>query len=121
MVGVDLFIVDVMRSRDCGSAPYISYFLPCFSKTIKTWKDLKPYFDKENYKILRRLYKEPCDIELLIGMLWEKRSANLMGKISGCLVGKQFNRFKFGDRFFHSTCSGPNKFLKGLLLIKSIF
>lgn len=115
-VGVDGLILDIMRSRDSGTAPYISYYRMCLSKKIKSWNDLKPYFERDHYKLLKRLYRNVNDIEPMVGILLEKRRGNFIGKIGGCLVAEQFHRFKYGDRFFYSHRDNPHRFSKGFVL-----
>lgn len=108
--GADTMIIDVMRDRDVGSAPFIDYYEMCFSKKIETWQDLEPYFEKEHFKMLQQLYKNVRDIEIMIGVLFEKRKENYMGKISGCITAEQFYRYKYGDRFFYTHRNSPHKF-----------
>lgn len=108
--GADNMIIDVMRDRDGGSAPFIDYYPLCGYKKIKSWSDLEDDFEKEHFKVLRRLYKDVRDIEIMVAVLFEKRKANYMSKISGCLTAEQFHRYKYGDRFFYSH---PDRFSKG--------
>lgn len=119
-VGVDGMILDVMRSRDSGTAPYIDYYPMCVSVQIKCWTDLEPYFEKKHFQLLMKMYANVKDIDLMIGILLEKRYGNEMGKIGGCLVAEQFNRFKYGDRYFYSNSNNPHKFSKGSLSLKSV-
>lgn len=104
-----------MRSRDSGTASYISYYRMCFSKKIESWKDLKPYFKRDHFKLLQHLYQNVNDIESMVGILLEKRHGNFIGKIGGCLVAEQFHRFKYGDRYFYSHRDNPHRFSAGFL------
>lgn len=103
----------MMRSRDDGAAPFIYYFPKCASTHIKSWRDIKPYFETEHYKLLRKLYKCVEDIDLYAGLLLEKRCNNLMGLIGGCIVAQQFHNFRFGDRFFYSHPNNGYNFTLG--------
>lgn len=116
-VGVDGLILDVMRSRDSGTAPFISYYKICGdNREIKSWNDLKPDFEEDHFNLLQTMYGDGKDtfkdIDLMIGILLERRCRNLMGKIGGCLVAEQFRRFKFGDRFFYTHSNNPKKIEK---------
>lgn len=110
--GADTFAHDVLRGRDAGLHPLIRYYLLCFGIKIKCWSDLKRYFEKEHLELMQKMYKNVEDIDLMIGILLEKQCGNLMGKIGGCLVAKQFYRFKYGDRHHYSHPNGAYPFTK---------
>lgn len=116
-VGVDGFILDVMRSRDSGTARFIDYYGMCQSKKINNWEDLESDFENEHFKLLKEMYTHVRDIDLMVGILLEKRCGNLMGNIGGCLVAKQFSNFKYGDRFFYSHRNNPHSFTPGMRYI----
>lgn len=112
--GVDQFIIDVMRSRDSGTAPYIKYYGPCLSKKISYWSDLEPYFERQHFEQLKRLYEHIEDIDLVVGLLLEKHvKSSQYGVIATCLIAEEYYRFKYGDRFFYSLPTNPYKFTTG--------
>lgn len=112
--GMDLFSTDVMRGRDFGVAPYIEYFSFCDpTASIKKWQDLKPYFSDEHFTLLQRIYANMNDIDLLVGVLLERKQFGAYGKIGACIVAEQFRRFKFGDRFFYTSRAVRNPFTAG--------
>lgn len=115
-VGIDGLLLDIMRTRDGGVAPYIDFYPMCLNKKIESWSDLEPFFEKSHFKLLRQLYKNIRDIDLMVGILMEKRNKNqnMLTKIGGCIVAKQFFNFKYGDRFFYSHHNNPNRFSKGV-------
>lgn len=120
-VGNDQVILDVMRSRDAGTAPYIKYYRPCLSKGISDWSDLEPYFERQHYKLLKRLYEHVHDIDLVVGLLLEKRlKSSQYGAIASCLIAEEYYRLKYGDRFFYSHPTNPYKFSSGLTQIDSV-
>lgn len=113
-VGVDGFALDVMRGRDSGTAPFVDYFKPCLSKEIESWDDLEPYFEPNQFELLKSTYEDIKDIDLLVAIFLEKRCGNLIGKIGGCIMVEQFYRYKYGDRFFHTHSNNPHNFTLGL-------
>lgn len=117
-MGIDLFSIDIKRARDHGVPPYYAYISSCTNTPVQinTWADLDPYFTPASSKILQSIYKSPRDIDLLVGVLGERRETayTILGKIGSCIIAEQFKRFKFGDRFFYQWNDGPNPFTKGL-------
>lgn len=110
---MDLFSADVMRGRDFGLAPYVEYFSWCGTKAIKKWQDLKQYFSDEHFELLQRIYANPKDIDLLVGVLFERKQYGVYGKIGACIVAEQFSRLKFGDRFFYTNRAHRKPFTTG--------
>lgn len=115
-IGSDLLMLDLMRSRDWwkGTAPYIDYYEFCLSKKINSWKDLKRYFDDENLGILQTMYKDVEEVDLLVGKFLEIQDKYQIGTIGGSLAAEQFQRFRFGNRFFFTHRNSPYKFTSGL-------
>lgn len=112
-VGVDLFLVDLMRSRDSGIAPFVDYIKFYSSKKIESWIDIKHYFKDQEYKVLRKLYKNVRDIDLYVGLLLEPHTKNRIGRIGSYIIADQYHRLRYGDRFFYSNPKRPNKFNDG--------
>lgn len=108
-------MLDIMRSRDVGTAAYIHYYGICLSKTIQSWDDLKPYFNPNDLKLLKTLYKAVSDVDLLVGTFLEKHDKYQIGPIGGCLVAEQFYRLRYGDRFFYTHRNSPSKFTSAQL------
>jgi len=48
------------------------------------------------------IYKHPDDIDLFVGANHENHLQDaLVGPVSACLIGTQFQNLKYGDRFFY--------------------
>lgn len=114
-MGIDLFSFDVMRGRDSGTPSYPSYFDFCASTKINTWKDMRPFFTEKNFYLLRNLYRNPNDVDLLVGIMLEQPTNGMMGPIGACIIEEQFYRSKCGDRFFYKHPSNPYPFTLGSL------
>ncbi|XP_055302477.1 peroxidase-like [Sitodiplosis mosellana] len=109
-VGTDQFLNDLMRGRDSGTAPFVDFIDYCLSKKINKWSDLRSYFKDKEYRALRNLYKDVRDIDLLVGILLETHPKNRIGQIGACIIADQYHRLRYGDRFFYSNPTNPNKF-----------
>lgn len=115
--GMDLCAVDIMRGRDFGIAPFIDYIQLCDGATIKRWGDLKRFFSDGHLRLLRRIYANVKEIDLLVGVMLEYKRFGTYGTVGACIVGEQFRRLKFGDRFFYTFSSRPNPFTAGKRLM----
>ena len=63
---------------------------------------------------LQRLFSDISDIDLFLGGLMERPADDaLLGPTFQCLVGDQFKRLKFGDRFWFEEGGQPNSFTEG--------
>lgn len=113
-MGVDLFSIDIKRGRDHGVPPYHAYISASTNTQIQinTWADLDPYFTPASVQILQTIYKSPRDIDLVVGVLGERRQTayTILGKVGSWIISEQFKRFKNGDRFFYQWTDGPNPF-----------
>lgn len=113
-VGVDVCAVDILRGRDFGVAPYVDFLPLCAGVTIKKWRNLEPFFEPEHLKLMKRIYTNVKDIDLLVGVMLERKRFGVFGTIGAYIVGEQFYRLKFGDRFFYAfRRSNPHPFKKG--------
>lgn len=110
---MDLCAVDIMRGRDFGMAPFIDYIRLCDGMTIKRWDDLKRFFSDGHLRLLKRIYANVEEIDLLVGVTLEYKRFVSYGLVGACIVGEQFRRLKFGDRFFYSFSLNPNPFTAG--------
>lgn len=121
-MGVDLFSIDIKRARDHGVPPYHAYIGMCTNQPVQinTWADMDPYFTPASSQILQKIYKSPRDIDLLVGVLGERRltAYSILGKIGSCIIAEQFKRFKFGDRYFYQWTDGPYPFTRGNCFVK---
>lgn len=112
-VGVDLFSIDVMRGRDFGVPPYIDFFGKCGLTVVISWDDLSKYFCKKNLQLLKSIYDDVADIDMLVGVLLEERVFGRHGVIGACVLSELFHRQKIGNRFFYTFPDSPYPFTAG--------
>jgi len=116
-MGVDLFSIDIKRARDHGVPPYHAYLPTCANAAapVNTWTDVDKYFTPATVQILQKIYKSPRDIDLLVGVLGERRQTayTILGNVGSCIIAEQFRRFKYGDRHFYQFPDIPNPFTAG--------
>ena len=97
--------------------------------TACSWDEPPSNIPSDRWQMLSNLYDSPSDIDLFTGGLAEdvEDEANI-GATFGCIIGRQFNALKFGDRFFfthnsdssvsrNNTVSNPNPFTNDQLSI----
>ncbi|XP_045166946.2 peroxidase-like protein [Mercenaria mercenaria] len=110
----DLAAINIQRGRDHGLPAYSNYREWCgMNKLGRSWKDpgLKDH-TPETIRLLRQAgYRSPLDIDLYTGGLTEEPvKGGSLGPTFECIVGRQFRRFKFGDRlWYQNEDAGFNK------------
>jgi peroxidase len=57
------------------------------------------------------------DIDFFIGGLMESGKDGTLGPTFKCVIGKQFERFKIGDRFWYETDDRDIAFTAGKVLL----
>ncbi len=63
---------------------------------------------------IQRLYSGVEDLDLFLGGLVERAAGDsILGPTFRCLVGDQFKRLKWGDRFWFEEGGQPNSFTLG--------
>ncbi|XP_045178749.2 peroxidase-like protein isoform X2 [Mercenaria mercenaria] len=110
-IAFDLAALNIQRGRDHGLPSYNEYRKWCGLSSVRSNWD---YFwgnsgliDHTNHarRMLRNAgYKSPLDIDLFVGGLTETplRGGNL-GPTFECIIGRQFQRLKFGDRLWYQN------------------
>jgi len=111
--GFDLFSIDINRARDNGLPPYHVLYTKCTGIKVNNWRDLLGHFDEENLKLMAKIYESVFDMDVLPGVLMERRDYSLLGVVARCMAAEQFRHLKYADRYFYSFSSSPTKFTKG--------
>ncbi|GBN05177.1 Chorion peroxidase [Araneus ventricosus] len=103
--GLDLASINIQRGRDHGLPPYVDmvHFCADNSFRIQRFEDLSKnkVMTYENMQLLKRNYRDVNDIDLWTGILSEiYNDGAVIGPTATCVIGLQFNRLKYGDRFY---------------------
>ncbi|XP_055586375.1 chorion peroxidase-like isoform X2 [Uranotaenia lowii] len=111
--GTDLASLNIQRGRDHALRPYNDYRSWLGLHRIHSFHQFGPSGAK-----LAQVYESPDDVDLWIGGLLEPvHSDGIVGETFGHLIGEQFARLKFGDRYFYTEGpkTNPGAFTAGQL------
>uniref|UniRef100_A0A182J1F9 Heme peroxidase 2 n=1 Tax=Anopheles atroparvus TaxID=41427 RepID=A0A182J1F9_ANOAO len=100
--GTDLVALNIQRGRDHALRPYNDY---------REWAGLPRVTSFEQFgpaaAALASVYGSPDDVDLWVGGILEPPSQDgaLFGETFAAIIGDQFARLKFGDRYYYTN--GP--------------
>jgi len=101
--GQDLMARNIQRGRDHGLPGYTAYRAFCGLSPINSFCsfDRPSDISVANFALLANIYSSPADIDLWVGGTAENFvQGGMVGATFACLIGEQFRRLLFGDRFF---------------------
>ncbi|XP_008062545.1 lactoperoxidase isoform X2 [Carlito syrichta] len=100
--GFDLAAINIQRGRDHGQPGYNSWRSFCDLSQPKTLEELKAVLKNERLaKELLSLYGTPDNIDIWVGATAEPLvERGRVGPLLACLLGKQFQKIRDGDRFW---------------------
>ncbi|XP_052237797.1 peroxidase-like protein 3 [Dreissena polymorpha] len=105
----DLASLNIQRGRDHGLPSYNEFRKWCGLSSVRFWNtsSVGGLVDHtlETITLLKTAgYSSPQDIDFFPGALSEKPvSGGTLGPTMECIIGDQFRRLKFGDRFFYQN------------------
>ncbi|XP_074603840.1 uncharacterized protein LOC141857262 [Brevipalpus obovatus] len=110
--GTDLVAAIIQQGRDHGLPSYVEVRKFCaIEPQIKTWNDLSSVLNSSIVMRLATTYKSIKDIDLYTGGLAE---TPLLGAVVGptfaCLLARQFNNLRRGDRYWYENDLPPSAF-----------
>jgi hypothetical protein len=110
--GSDLIARNIQRGRDHGLPGYNEWREKCFgaASRVCSWEDPPSNIPRPLWDKLYKLYDSPSDIDLFsAGLAEDKVMGGHVGATFACIIGKQFEALKDGDRFFfnHKEISSP--------------
>ncbi|KAL6265623.1 hypothetical protein P5V15_002417 [Pogonomyrmex californicus] len=104
ILGSDLRAVDIQRDRDHGLASYNDYREYCGLPRAKTFNDFADYISLSDIQKLSTLYIDPDDVDLSVGGSLERHIPDtLAGPTFLCIMLKQFQQTRAGDRYWFET------------------
>ncbi|XP_046532549.1 lactoperoxidase isoform X2 [Equus quagga] len=100
--GFDLAAINIQRSRDHGMPGYNSWRGFCDLSQPQTLEELDAVLkNKRLAKKLLDLYRTPDNIDIWVGGIAEPLvERGRVGSLLACLLGKQFQQIRDGDRFW---------------------
>ncbi|XP_039750778.1 peroxidase-like [Pararge aegeria] len=107
----DLPASDLQKNRYLGIAPYVQYRKFCFGEVINTFDELVHAIDSEKIELLKELYSDVKDIDLMAG-IWVERAIS-DGRAPAtfyCLMVDQLLRTIVSDRHWYERPNRPNAF-----------
>jgi len=112
--GLDLLSINIQRGRDHGLPSYNSYRKRCGLSKLTSWKKRPSELDEPYWLKLKDVYEKVDDIDLMLGGVAERNvRGGAVGATFACIIGEQFKRLKYGDRYFYTHIADSNR-AKGL-------
>ena len=71
-----------------------------------------------NHYVLFCCSDDVDDVDLMVGGLLEKGQGGAVGETFSCIMGKQFQLLKTGDRYWYERSKQDFSFTKGILYCK---
>ena len=112
--GKDLGAMNIQRGRDHGLPSYAEYYKALGpqsdpNRDMSCWSRKPQSFSSTSWETLKKVYVHPHDIELYSGGLLEERAngEGILGYLFRKINAMQFQKLKYGDRFFF-THQGKN-------------
>ncbi|UMM16464.1 hypothetical protein L5515_013465 [Caenorhabditis briggsae] len=98
---VDMAAVNIQRGRDHGLRSYNEYRRFCNLRPITSFDDWPEVPDQNVRQRIAQLYRTPDDVDFYVGGILEQPAAgSVVGATFACVIGKQFERLRDGDRFY---------------------
>ncbi|XP_065080087.1 chorion peroxidase [Ochlerotatus camptorhynchus] len=115
--GLDLVSLNIQRGRDHGLPSYPHWRRHCRLPPVDTWEQLAQAVDPSSYDQMRKMYREPENVDVYSGALSEPPvQGGIVGPLITCLLADQFLRIKQGDSFWYERRRGPQRFTRDQLL-----
>ncbi|XP_050432036.1 peroxidase-like [Adelges cooleyi] len=109
--GQDLISIDIQRGREYGEPSYNVFRQLCGLPKATSFNEFLDQIDKENVDALASLYENVDDVDFYVGGMLEKsKPGSIFGHTFQCVIGENFFRWKFGDRFYYEFGNQPGSF-----------
>ena len=101
---MDLTALNIQRGRDHGLPGYTKYRTACHLSDMDTWEKLEKIMFPGAVERLKKIYSSVQDIDLFAGGMSEKHISGVMlGPTFHCILLKQFEALRDGDRFYYEN------------------
>lgn len=102
--GMDLVTVNIQRGRDHGLPGYNFFRQACGLTRLRSFEQLDSVMVEGAGQVFSQLYAHVDDIDLFIAGNYEKKLRDAMvGPVFACIIGEQYRRLKFGDRYWYEN------------------
>jgi peroxidase len=101
--GSDLASINIQRGRDHGLPGYPFFRDVCGLSVPGSFNDLFSMFRDNTVPLFQQVgYQSVNDLDLWPAGLSERVIEGVVGPTFACIIGAQFNRLLYGDRFFYT-------------------
>jgi len=109
--GTDLAALNIQRGRDHGLPCYNKWRNWCGLSIVNSWDDLRGIMSNKTVNAYVNLYETPNDLDLWsAGISETPLTGAMVGPTFACIMGRQFNHFRTGDRFWYENSGWPSSF-----------
>ncbi|XP_035230877.1 uncharacterized protein LOC118202791, partial [Stegodyphus dumicola] len=114
---MDLAAWIIQQGRDHGIPSYLEWRNVCrLSPSVHNFTQLRQIMTSSAAQKIPQIYKDVRDIDLFTGGLSEKPLiGGVVGPTFACILSRQFQHLKRGDRFWYENDVPPNAFSKDQL------
>ena len=113
-VALDLAALNIQRGRDHGLPYYNSWRQFCNMTVAKTFDEFLEIENEDLREKLRTIYGNVDEVDLFVGgILEDPLPGSRLGPTFMCLISRQFDRLRSGDRFWYEN---PSVFTNDQLL-----
>lgn len=96
--------INIQRGRDRGIPGYNSFRKLCNLPAFKNFHQFKKAIPRRIVRVLKKLYHHPDDVDLWVGGISEKpKAGHTLGPTFSCIIARQFEALRLGDRFWYET------------------
>ncbi|VDM93335.1 unnamed protein product [Litomosoides sigmodontis] len=110
--GLDLAALIIQMGRDHGIPGYTAFRSACGLRRPANFTDLDDIvLQSLNLAELAKLYNHIDDVDLFVlGMAEKPEIGALVGPTFACIIGRQFQKIRRGDRFWYENFFLPSAF-----------
>lgn len=99
----DLVAINICRGREHGIPSYNKLREFCGLPKAESFEDFGDAINYDGIKKLKKLYRSVDDVDLFVGLnLEDPYLGGLLGRVSSCIIVKQFRALSVGDRLFYT-------------------